>query len=197
MVWVPSLALGSACVEEEGQDHQKEEDTSNRSEARLFAHLSCTPWRLDGASHDNTNDLDNMTLYDDLEVAPECTSEEIRKQYLRLSLKYHPDKNKDNSEASTARFVRLCNAYEVLSDPSKKAAYDQEIAAGISTGAFVRHPEETSVPSADNLERAFGVFQSVVEALALSNGVCLFRQTRGTPATVPTGYCLIFVLLFW
>ncbi|KAK3240092.1 hypothetical protein CYMTET_50037 [Cymbomonas tetramitiformis] len=155
-----------------------------------------------------------MTLYDDLEVAPECTNEEIRKQYLRLSLKYHPDKNKENTTASTAsiargyrsqllgsrvayrvsyatcatkavvsRFVRLCNAYEVLSDPSKKAAYDQELAAGISTGSCVRDPEETSVLSADNLERAFGVFQRVVEALALSNGVCLFRHTRGGLAT--------------
>lgn len=42
-----------------------------------------------------------------------------------MSLKYHPDKNKDDPEAAKEKFVEIANAYEVLSDPEKKKIYDQ------------------------------------------------------------------------
>lgn len=42
-----------------------------------------------------------------------------------MSLKYHPDKNKDDPEAAKEKFVEIANAYEVLADPEKKKIYDQ------------------------------------------------------------------------
>jgi DnaJ-class molecular chaperone len=48
-------------------------------------------------------------------VGPEATSEEIKKSFRNLALKHHPDKNK-NSEESRMKFMRIVEAYEVLSD---------------------------------------------------------------------------------
>ena len=52
------------------------------------------------------------------------TPKEIKKSYRTLSLKYHPDKNPNDPEASN-RFADLSRAYEVLSDEEKKATYDR------------------------------------------------------------------------
>ena len=41
-----------------------------------------------------------------------------------MSLKYHPDKNKDDPEAAKEKFQEIATAYEVLSDPMKRETYD-------------------------------------------------------------------------
>ena len=41
----------------------------------------------------------------------------IKKAFKRLSLKYHPDKNRDNTEVAKAKFIEIANAYEILMDP--------------------------------------------------------------------------------
>ncbi len=41
-----------------------------------------------------------------------------------MSLKYHPDKNKDDPEAAKEKFQEIATAYEVLSDPKKRETYD-------------------------------------------------------------------------
>jgi DnaJ domain len=68
-------------------------------------------------------------VYDDyyavLGVDPTADKKEIRKAYLRLSLQYHPDKNPENPQAAQAVFVKIGQAYQVLSDPAQRAAYDR------------------------------------------------------------------------
>jgi curved DNA-binding protein CbpA len=65
--------------------------------------------------------------YNILEVSPTATQAEIKRSYRRLVRKYHPDLNK---QALDLQIKRLNEAYNVISDPVKRAAYD------------VRHSEE-------------------------------------------------------
>ena len=62
--------------------------------------------------------------YEVLGVARGATSEEIKKSYRKLALKYHPDRNPGNKEAEE-KFKEAAEAYAVLSDPEKRAQYDQ------------------------------------------------------------------------
>ena len=64
-----------------------------------------------------------MDFYQILEVGREASSDEIKKSYRRLALKYHPDKNPGDTSAE-AKFKQINEAYETLGDPSKKKAYD-------------------------------------------------------------------------
>jgi len=59
-----------------------------------------------------------------LGVSREASQEEIKKAYRRLALKYHPDRNPGDKEAEE-RFKEINEAYAVLSDPKKRAAYDR------------------------------------------------------------------------
>ncbi len=61
--------------------------------------------------------------YDTLGVARDVTQDEIKRAYRKLARKYHPDVSKE--ENAEQKFKALGEAYEVLKDPEKRAAYDQ------------------------------------------------------------------------
>ena len=71
--------------------------------------------------------------YDILEISKNATAEEIKKAYRQKALKFHPDKN-PGDKSSEEKFKEAAEAYEVLSNPDKKARYDRYGHAGLGNG---------------------------------------------------------------
>ncbi|MFZ9871005.1 MAG: DnaJ domain-containing protein, partial [Candidatus Kapaibacteriota bacterium] len=72
----------------------------------------------------------NKDYYEILGVERSADAATIKSAYRKLALTYHPDKNPDNPEAEE-RFKEASAAYAVLSDPQKRARYDQFGHAGV------------------------------------------------------------------
>ena len=68
--------------------------------------------------------------YDVLGVGKTADEKEIKKAYRRVAMKYHPDRNPDDPDADE-KFKEASEAYEILSDSEKRAAYDQFGHAGV------------------------------------------------------------------
>ncbi|MCV4785176.1 DnaJ domain-containing protein, partial [Escherichia coli] len=65
-------------------------------------------------------------FYDILGVNRDASDDEIKKAYRKLAMKYHPDRNQgDKAKEAEEKFKEAKEAYEILSDPKKRAAYDQ------------------------------------------------------------------------
>jgi molecular chaperone DnaJ len=78
--------------------------------------------------------------YEILGVQKDATDDDIKHAYRTLAKKYHPDVSTEPKEVAEAKFKTLSEAYEVLSDPAKRKAYDQYGHAGVdgqfSNGGF-------------------------------------------------------------
>ena len=73
--------------------------------------------------------------YESLGVAKNADEREIKKAYKRLAMKYHPDRNQGDS-AAEAKFKEIKEAYEILTDSQKRAAYDQYGHAAFEQGGM-------------------------------------------------------------
>ncbi|KAF1942066.1 DnaJ-domain-containing protein [Clathrospora elynae] len=93
-------------------------------------------------------------LYDSLGTTPTATQDEIKKAYRKAALKWHPDKNKDNPQASE-KFKECSQAYEILSDPEKRKTYDQYGLEFILRGG-VPQPEGEAGPGGNPFAGAGG-----------------------------------------
>nr|XP_045581829.1 dnaJ homolog subfamily C member 5-like isoform X10 [Procambarus clarkii] len=70
------------------------------------------------------------SLYETLGIQKDATTEQIKKTYRKLALKYHPDKNPDNPEAAE-KFKEVNHAHGILSDPTKRNIYDNYGSLGL------------------------------------------------------------------
>ncbi|XP_020230884.1 dnaJ homolog subfamily B member 4 [Cajanus cajan] len=75
-----------------------------------------------------------IDYYEILEVDKNATDEELKKAYRKLAMKWHPDKNPNNKKEAEIKFKQISEAYEVLSDPQKRAIYDQYGEGGLKGG---------------------------------------------------------------
>lgn len=72
--------------------------------------------------------------YDILGISKNASVDEIKKAYRKQALQWHPDRHKDDKEEAERRFKEINEAYQVLSDKQKRAAYDQYGHAAFSPG---------------------------------------------------------------
>src|SRR6058998_3067491 len=73
--------------------------------------------------------------YEILDVSRTANDEEIKSAYRKLAMRWHPDRN-NGSKESEEKFKEMTEAYDVLRDPQKRAAYDRYGEAGLRAGGM-------------------------------------------------------------
>jgi len=106
--------------------------------------------------------------YQILGISKNASDDEIRKAYRKLAIKWHPDKNPNNQAEATEKFKSIAEAYEVLSDPTKRNEYDHK--DDFPNGTFSRSSSSGSTGRSQNHsqfqrgafsdQRAFDIFNS-------------------------------------
>ncbi len=91
--------------------------------------------------------------YEVLGVQRTATDDEIKKAFRRMAKQYHPDANKE--EGAEARFIEVNEAYEVLSDPQKRGAYDRYGHAGVDNSAGANGFNDFGFSSINDLFETF------------------------------------------
>src|SRR5258708_37564694 len=76
--------------------------------------------------------------YDTLGLKKGASADDIKKAYRKQALEWHPDRHKDDKETAEKRFKEINEAYQVLSNPQKKQAYDQYGSEAFSPGGGFR-----------------------------------------------------------
>lgn len=79
--------------------------------------------------------MTDKDYYEILEIDKSANAGEIKKGYRKMAMKYHPDRNPDDKEAEE-NFKAVNEAYQVLSDPEKKALYDRYGKSGLQSSGF-------------------------------------------------------------
>jgi len=121
--------------------------------------------------------------YEVLGVSKTSSTDEIKQQYRKLALKFHPDRN--TSSDAGEHFKEISEAYAVLSDPQKKQIYDQHGHAGV----------DDRYTSDDIFQGARGAgFDSIFESIFGRGGGFGFNQQRGSDILYETSVTLEDVL---
>jgi curved DNA-binding protein len=141
--------------------------------------------------------MDFKDYYATLDVKREASADEIKRAYRKLARKYHPDVSKEPD--AEARFKEVGEAYEVLKDPEKRAAYDQ-LGANWKAGQEFRPPPGggpggfyySSSGGGPGAGEQFGGFSDFFEALfgrgGMAGGPGMGGAGMGSGARGPEGF---------
>lgn len=102
----------------------------------MGASQSSTGGQGRGGAGNGANPDGPADYYDLLSLEPSASTDDIRKAYRKMALKYHPDKNPDDVEEANKRFRKIQEAYEVLSDETERAWYDSHREAILRGGEY-------------------------------------------------------------
>lgn len=129
--------------------------------------------------------------YEVLGVSKGSPAEEIKQQYRKMALKFHPDRNK--SAEAAEHFKEVSEAYAVLSDPEKRGIYDQHGHAGVD-GRY--STEDIFRGAGAGFGDIFGGrgFESIIESMFGSRGGFGFGRERGSDLLYQTEVALEDVL---
>mmetsp|Transcript_35706 Transcript_35706/g.63666 ORF Transcript_35706/g.63666 Transcript_35706/m.63666 type:complete len:269 (-) Transcript_35706:153-959(-) len=107
-------------------------------------------------------------LYEVLGVSKDATQTEIKKAYMKMALKLHPDKNPDD-EAAKERFQTLQRVYAVLRDPERRKVYDQ-------TGSL----EDTEELSGGKFEDLYEYYRGMFKKVEEEDVIAFENEYRGS-----------------
>jgi len=106
-------------------------------------------------------------FYSTLGVPRGASDDDIKKAYRKLAMQYHPDRNNGAKDAEE-RFKEITEAYDVLRDPQKRAAYDRYGEAGLRGGAGFHHVDLSEALGI--FMRDFGAFAGLDEMFGFGGG---------------------------
>ena len=109
-------------------------------------------------------------FYNTLGVSKTATDDEIKKAYRKLAMQYHPDRNNGSRDAEE-KFKQITEAYDVLRDPNKRAAYDRYGEAGLRGGAGGAGFHHVDLSEALSIfMRDFGAFSGLGDLFGATGG---------------------------
>ena len=100
--------------------------------------------------------MEKSDYYDLLGVQRDCGADKLKSAYRKLAMRYHPDRNPGDSKAE-AKFKEINEAYEVLKDVNKRAAYDRYGHAAFEGGGSSGGGAEFSGGFSDIFDEMFGI----------------------------------------
>jgi curved DNA-binding protein len=138
--------------------------------------------------------MEYKDYYKILGIDRNASKDEIKRAYRKLALKYHPDRNPDDNQAEE-KFKEINEAYQVLSDPQKKARYDQLGESynnwrqrGGRPGGFNWDEWYTSTPGSGGVRVDMGDLEDILGGAGLGGFSEFFRRIFGGIPTEGSGY---------
>lgn len=119
--------------------------------------------------------------YEILGVSKTAEEREIKKAYKRLAMKYHPDRNQGDKEAE-AKFKEIKEAYEVLTDSQKRAAYDQYGHAAFEQGGMGGGGFGGGADFSDIFETFSAIFLAADVVVNVRRAVLIYAITWSSPS---------------
>ncbi|OJJ20264.1 hypothetical protein BKI52_17510 [marine bacterium AO1-C] len=136
--------------------------------------------------------------YDKLEIDKSASQESIKKAYRKLSKKYHPDMHVGGNQHAEAVFKEIKEAYEVLSNPTKKAYYDYQLELLKQQASAYAYREQTSTPYRTAKNNTNNKRYNSARNKRANVGID--KSKRGASGILPVflvGFAVIGGLIYW